>query len=274
MKHIVDDLSPTSVTAAIRANLYAFFRYLGRSASVEFHATPELVRWHTGLGHPWFNGVLSTNEGASDPDTVIAQTLAYFRSRNVGHFTWWFDSGLEAFALRQRLLTHGFVLDEDTPGMAMDLATLDGAAQKPAGLMIARVEDDARLQEWVRTCLAGFEFPARWEAPFFDLMAGLGIGGSLWHYVGYLDGRPVATSTLFVAAGVAGVQFVGTVPEARGRGIGGAMTLAALLDARALDYRIGILQASAMGVPVYRRLGFHACCQMSHYTAGPQVISG
>lgn len=64
---------------------------------------------------------------------------------------------------------------------------------------------------------------------------------------------------------MAGVQFVATLPEARGQGLGGAMSLAPLLEARQVGYRIGILQSSEMGFPVYRRLGFQQVCQLEHY---------
>ena len=79
----------------------------------------------------------------------------------------------------------------------------------------------------------------------------------LWHlYLGNIDGTPVATSELFLGGGVAGIHGVTTVPEFRGRGIGTAMTLSPIIDARRRGYAIGVLFSSEMAVGIYRRLGF------------------
>jgi GNAT superfamily N-acetyltransferase len=75
-------------------------------------------------------------------------------------------------------------------------------------------------------------------------------------FVGYLDGQPVATNMLFNGAGVAGVYAVATLPAARGKGIGGAITLHPLLLARATGYRYGVLFSTEMGARVYERIGF------------------
>jgi GNAT superfamily N-acetyltransferase len=61
---------------------------------------------------------------------------------------------------------------------------------------------------------------------------------------------------LFDGAGVASVFGVAVAPSARGRGIGAAITLTAFDEARALGHRYGVLFATELGAPVYRRIGF------------------
>jgi GNAT superfamily N-acetyltransferase len=117
----------------------------------------------------------------------------------------------------------------------------------------------------VHTAVAGFGLPDASESQCYDLFVGLGYDLPLRNYIGYLHGKPVATAELFLGAGVAGIYWVATVPEARRQGIGAAMTHAALREARELGVRIGILHASELGEEVYRRLGFVEHCRMSHY---------
>jgi GNAT superfamily N-acetyltransferase len=83
--------------------------------------------------------------------------------------------------------------------------------------------------------------------------------------IGFLNGMPVARSALAFDAGVAGIYAVGTIPSARGKGIGRAMTVLPLLEARRLGYRVGILQASHMGYSLYQMIGFKKVCRYRLY---------
>ncbi len=60
-----------------------------------------------------------------------------------------------------------------------------------------------------------------------------------------------------------GIYYVATLPAARGRGIGRAVTLAPLLEARARGYRVAVQHSTEMGVFVYQRLGFTRYCDLS-----------
>jgi GNAT superfamily N-acetyltransferase len=263
MTDILTDLSPSSLAVAIKTNLYAFFQSLRCSSQATTHDHSPGFRWHTAVAHPWFNGVLSTEPPAEDAAQIVCDTLSYFQSHGVASFTWWPAPHLEPGDWAQHLLAHDFQYDTSTPGMAIDLAALPPPVQHP--LIIRRVEDHQMLAGWTRTFIQSYELPEAMSPIFLELMDSLGTDLPFRHYLGFLNDRPVAASTLFLGAGVAGIYNVATVVTARGQGIGSAMSLAPLYEARNLGYRAGILQSSAMGYRVYQRLGFRKFCQMDHF---------
>ena len=90
------------------------------------------------------------------------------------------------------------------------------------------------------------------------MLASLGLhdGAPLRHYVARRGGEPVASATVFLGAGVAGLYFVATPPAWRGAGLGTAVTLHALAAAGSAGYDTAVLGAEAPAVNLYRRLGF------------------
>jgi GNAT superfamily N-acetyltransferase len=211
------------------------------------------------------NRVFRTQLTSDNVDEAIEAVLTHFKAWNVP-LVWMTESAMQPPALGTHLEAYGFTYTEGLPGMAADVRALNEDVPTPPGLTIAGVGDREMLKKWLHPYAIGFRLPA-FRNRCFEIEAGLGLRHDLprRHYVGVLKGEPVASSTLFLGAGVAGIYNVATVPEARRQGIGAAMTLATLREARALDYRIGILHASSMGLNVYRWLRFKEYCRLSAY---------
>lgn len=265
MNEILTDLSESALAKATKANLYDFFRYLSRSSQTQFYEGPTFIRWHTPVAHPWFNGVLSTLPARVNEEEIIGENLAYFKAHQVPIFTWWLEPQLQVAAWADQLLPHGFGYDANTPGMAVDSAALPPSVPQPDELVIKLVNNLEALQMWTRIFVKGYQIPEAAFLPFFELLAGLGLDLPLRHYLGYLHDQPVATVSLFLGAGVAGIYYVATLAEARGQGIGAALTLKPLHEARQMGYHAAVLQSSDMGYRVYQRLGFRKLCVMDHF---------
>jgi ribosomal protein S18 acetylase RimI-like enzyme len=265
MTSIQTDVSAEASVTAIRANMCDFFRYTSRSNPAEHFENEELTRWYTPLPYPWFNGVLCSNPPRDDADPLIVETIKYFRAKGIHTFTWWLEPHLKPWDWEPALSKHGFRFSDDTPGMAMDLRELKQWTQPADGFEIRSVDDEESLHTWTNVFVEGYGLPPAWESLAFDLWMQLGLDLPIHNYLGYLNGDPVSTSTVFYGGGAAGIYCVATLPEARGKGIGAALTLKPLLDAREMGYRIGVLQSSDMGFNVYKKLGFKHLCQIEHF---------
>jgi GNAT superfamily N-acetyltransferase len=75
-------------------------------------------------------------------------------------------------------------------------------------------------------------------------------------FVGRLDGRPVGYSLAIASRRAAGVYNVGTLHAARRRGVGTALTWAAVAAGRKLGLDSAVLQSSEMAVSMYEAMGF------------------
>ena len=144
----------------------------------------------------------------------------------------------------------GLALTGSMPGMAMQPRP---APDPPARLAIQRATDEARLADHRAVAAAGFGLPL--DAVERLMPAAMLGDPTVRFYVGVEDGVPVASSMAVRTDEILGIYNVATVASARGRGYGTAMTWATIADAGP-GVEVVILQASAMGRPIYERMGF------------------
>jgi hypothetical protein len=152
------------------------------------------------------------------------------------------------------LRPHGWTPVEYQPLM---LRPAGGAAPPdPAGLRIEAVRDEGSLRAFELAIVRGFGMPDL-EGQGTSAAFGAPILGDerqrLW--VGWEDDQPVSAAATFLAAGINDVTLVATVPDARGRGYGAALTWRATQADPALP---ALLIASTEGRGVYERMGYLA----------------
>ncbi len=160
----------------------------------------------------------------------------------------------------------GLERDGTWPGFALPIRDLVGPPPVP-GLEIRRVESEADLASYLGIVGQTLSPSATFTEFLGDACRAIGFGEDApeEHVIGLLDGVPVATASLLVAGGVAGIYNVATLEPARGRGIGAAMTAAVVRRGAARGLSLATLQASSMGRPIYERLGFRFVCDLVPY---------
>lgn len=168
--------------------------------------------------------------------------------------------------LGARLLARGFQPGWQPHWMWLDLERLREPAGAPRGLQIEPVEDVSTWDRFDHPYLTPNE-NREWRLKARIKHAAAQVTPKrIWHVAAWLDGRPVGAATLNVTTGplgVAGIYDVGVLPDFRRRGIGAAVSAFACRVAKERGLRHAVLNTTAMGEPVYRRIGFasvgHGC---------------
>lgn len=256
---ILTDPPEQTLAAVIEANTVDYWRTCcAHMPGAQFHADDRMTWFVTGVtSAPWYNQVMVTQLAAEEVDKRIDEALTLFAGRELP-MLWSVNGSTRPLDLGELLQARGLTQAGTLTGMAVRLEALPDDLPTPSGFAVERVRDAAAFQRWRRAYVDGFEMPEGAARALVDCYTAIGFDDDLpfRHYIGVLGGETVASATLFLGAGVAGVWHVGTIPAARRQGIGAAMTLATLQDAHALGYAVGTLYASEMGTAVYRRMGF------------------
>jgi acetyltransferase (GNAT) family protein len=164
---------------------------------------------------------------------------------------------VSAFPLPQ-LRKHGLALLGHPPLMVrLPGSAPDAAAREPRApsVQVRPVRDAQELALAERVLVDGYPMPDLEPLGVGDLLGPSILTGPTRVWLAWLDDRPVAVSAAHQSAGVTLIEYVATLPDARGLGAGSAVTWAATLSA---PDQPAVLLASDDGRPVYERMGYRA----------------
>ena len=249
----VSDNATSVVPEGGEAAMHAFARMAqlcGGAAVVD----DEVLLYRTTSTDPvvW-NGALLTADPA-DPAAVLGRADDFFRRAGRGYGFW--IVGSRDARMVSHLREAGFAQFADDPHMIASVSELPPLQQ--VGGRLATVTTEADRRSFVECASESFHdlgvAPAIWRSVYPSLES---VRQDDVVTVVATDGtRPVAAAMGYLDRGVCEIIHVGTVPAARGRGLGAAVTTFVAAQAAERGVKHAVLQSTEMGRAVYRRLGF------------------
>jgi len=229
------------------------FYELDPDAAIE--AEPNRLFGAGGSTHPVISNVALRREDGADAADFLARASDFF-ARGQRRFSIWLRAEQPADRdLVAAAESAGFRTVFEMPEMTLD-APLP-SKPLPAGAELRRLSAPDQVPDFWRVAKAAYAtngFPPEVFAGY-TRHEGL-LAANVAAFVAYLDGEPVSIAMTIVNNDVAGIYWVGSIEQARGRGLGQAATVAATNAGFDLGGKIASLQASPMGRPIYSKLGY------------------
>lgn len=253
----------------ITSNLGEAMRFFGRARpDAEIHEMPGVSVIYCGLDYAAFNaGVMGNSSPGDDAELErrIEAPARHFESRGL-RWSYWYCDDLVGRSLLSRaralLQRHGLVELTDAPGMVAQ--RLAPPARELPAIEVRAVSDEATRSAFAHITSLSFEVP--WTICRDVYGSERAWQGSFRGYVGFVDGLAVSTTAVVVAAGVAGIYSVGTLPGKRGRGYAEALMRDVLDRIRAeTGVERTVLQSTRTGFAMYARMGYEPVTNFSVY---------
>jgi len=251
------------VIADIEAALIAHWAQFSRWPKSELHDEHGLLRLETPIKHLPYNGVIRTRLGET-ADADIAAAIERFRARDTPCF-WFVHPSATPADLGDRLLAHGLTHAASITCMSLELADWD-PPPLPPNVRFAEVLDDWALQTYSDLTMRYWQIRVDQQPLVAELQRYLAPGKVPGHrYLALSDGAVIGKGYVSLAGppGVAAIYGMSVLPQARGRGVAGALTTTLLQRARESGCHRAVLHSTDMAVGVYRRAGFVERCPLA-----------
>ncbi|HUQ40174.1 MAG TPA: GNAT family N-acetyltransferase [Acidimicrobiales bacterium] len=255
---------PRLVELATREQQEAFLSFLVVDGAERIDV-PGVVAIDSGTDFPLFNGVLHTDLGGDALAGAVESVGARFAASG-RPWMWWHRPTASPEDLGARLQALSFTAAGSQPVMVRH-----GGEPPPApvvdDLEIRAVTDVAGLDVLLSVLGPAFGLPPVAMEFFRAAFLAVGFGGDApgRHFVGRIAGEPVGSASVLFHDGIAGIYNIGAVESVRRRGVGAAMTAAAITAGLATGVDVCSLQSSEAGYRVYEALGFSEVCRFDMY---------
>lgn len=214
--------------------------------------------WLFGAGsssHPMISNAAFRSDGSVNPAEFISKATDFFAARGRGFSIWIRGDQPEDQDLTSAVAKGGLQLVYEMPEMILGAPVEQ--LPLPDGVELRQLSEVGQAEDYWKVAAASYTsigFPPEVFAGY-SKHDGL-LAENVIAFIAYLDSEPVGIAMTIVSHGVAGIYWVGSLEQARGKGLGRAVTAAATNAGFELGAEVASLQASPMGKPIYEAMGY------------------
>ncbi len=266
----MQELSKEEIGAGVDSNYLIFAADSQGINSCVFREGDFVTEFISTYQVPWMNGPLKTDASLDNLKERVMETLKSYKTP----MTWRVGPlSKNVDALYEILLSAGLTRASE-PGMLLNLDDFKVSAP-PADLTIELVSTSNQVDDFLVPFCDGFSVPED-VAVHFQIYAAERMPFSKvpqkW-FIGYCKERPACCVTWVAACGINMIYNVCTVKEFRGRGFARRMVELAVESSLAEFQQPICLYASAMGLPLYKRMGFVEQFVRNDFVYTPEIVA-
>ena len=247
-------LAPTSHD--LEKTAYNYLKFIASMPGIEFHEESDVFYLSSAAPVFYFNSVFDArfNENVNER---IDSAKDFFRHRGRLSFTWHISPSSRPENLSEMLVARGGELLESMPYLVVRLEDVPRDFPSPASFSCQSVRTHEMLAAWT-SIYCGARGYGESSDQLFKVFADLDLTETspLQLILGYLGDDPVATYSVFIDGEIAGLYSLSTLPEARGYGIGTAISVAAADLAIEYGCQTAMLLSEHPSRNICKRLGF------------------
>lgn len=218
----------------------------------------------SGLESDMFNIICASSDIT---ENGIEACIEHFQERGLP-FCCWVGFDQDSELLKSTLNDHQLFPSEEELMMLAKTEQVNWESQSQE-LNIERVQKREHIEHLIEVICGVVNNSEHQAMRTFFSKAGVHLinpQSDLKFFLGYVDNQPVACSSVFFSQGVASIFDVMVSHSQRGRGLGKAMTLAAMKEGADSGYQELLLTATDGAKYLYEKLGFKPIKMMSVFS--------
>ncbi|MDH5403889.1 MAG: hypothetical protein OEZ01_02840 [Candidatus Heimdallarchaeota archaeon] len=266
--NIISKIETSLIDNTFYYNLISYFKHYNDPKN-QYVELDNLFQFQSPLPYPDFNAILSQIQ-IVDEEVHLNNPTQLFNDLSLPYY-WWVFKDLNSNELVNKIKEKKLRNTGDIIVLGAEIAKLVEIFSTPNSLFVEPVNNADKMKKWAEITSYRYNIKGTFVDTFLDNFKDVRFTeDTYWSkYIGWLNGEPVASSTLIKSQGIAAVYDVSIIPRYRNWGIENSMIMIPLRQAKRDGYHVGVTIATIGEVNRIKPLNFVELFKIQRYLGVP-----